>query len=134
MPKKLFTDEEFCERSAKYTFAKPFTKESLLYRELFEAEYPGQAHHGQDFGLPKPGMGRLQRQRPVRPRVVQLWRKRSVTPEKLPSDAAEIRSFRSAFGRPSRIRTLGRPAVFVLACVMRGANRVDGFVYRPVRA
>jgi len=49
---KLYTDEEFEERSAKYTFAKPFTKESLLYRELFEAEYPGQAHMVKDFWMP----------------------------------------------------------------------------------
>ncbi|MEA5049798.1 MAG: asparagine synthase B [Eubacteriales bacterium] len=49
---KLYTDEEFAERSAKYTFATPFTKESLLYRELFEAEYPGQAHMVKDFWMP----------------------------------------------------------------------------------
>ncbi len=49
---KLYTDEEFAARSAKYTFAKPFTKESLLYRELFEAEYPGQAHMVKDFWMP----------------------------------------------------------------------------------
>lgn len=49
---KLYTDEEFAERSRKYTFAQPFTKESLLYRELFEAEYPGQAHMVKDFWMP----------------------------------------------------------------------------------
>ncbi len=49
---KLYTDEEFAERSAKYTFATPFTKESLLDRELFEAEYPGQAHMVKDFWMP----------------------------------------------------------------------------------
>ncbi len=49
---KLYTDEEFAERSRKYTFATPFTKESLLYRELFEAEYPGQAHMVKDFWMP----------------------------------------------------------------------------------
>jgi asparagine synthase (glutamine-hydrolysing) len=49
---KLYSDREFEERSAKYTFAKPFTKESLLYRELFEAEYPGQSHMVKDFWMP----------------------------------------------------------------------------------
>ena len=49
---KLYTDEEFAERSKKFTFATPFTKESLLYRELFEAEYPGQAHMVKDFWMP----------------------------------------------------------------------------------
>ncbi len=49
---KLYTDEEFTQRSKKYDFATPFTKESLLYRELFEAEYPGQAHMVKDFWMP----------------------------------------------------------------------------------
>jgi asparagine synthase (glutamine-hydrolysing) len=49
---KLYTDEEFAERCKKYEFATPFTKESLLYRELFEAEYPGQAHMVKDFWMP----------------------------------------------------------------------------------
>ncbi|HWQ97927.1 MAG TPA: asparagine synthase B [Clostridia bacterium] len=49
---KLYTDEEYEERRKKYTFSTPFTKESLLYRELFEAEYPGQAHMVKDFWMP----------------------------------------------------------------------------------
>ncbi|MGN1048484.1 MAG: asparagine synthase B [Eubacteriales bacterium] len=49
---KKYTDEEFERRSAKYSFAKPFTKESLLYRELFEEFYPGQAHMIVDFWMP----------------------------------------------------------------------------------
>jgi len=49
---KLYTDEEFESRRAKYSFATPFTKESLLYRELFEAEYPGQAQMVKDFWMP----------------------------------------------------------------------------------
>ena len=36
----------------KYTFAPPFTKESLLYRELFETYYPGQARMVKDFWMP----------------------------------------------------------------------------------
>ena len=47
-----YTDEEFETLSAKYTHAKPFTKESLLYRELFESFYPGQAEMIVDFWLP----------------------------------------------------------------------------------
>ena len=31
----------------KYDFAAPFTKESLLYRDIFEKYYPGQARDGQ---------------------------------------------------------------------------------------
>lgn len=48
----LYTDEEFKEKAAKYTFAKPFTKESLLYRELFEKYYPNQAEMIPDFWMP----------------------------------------------------------------------------------
>ena len=47
-----YTDEEFEKLSAKYTHAKPFTKESLLYRELFESFYPGQGEMIADFWMP----------------------------------------------------------------------------------
>ena len=47
-----YTDAEFERRRAKYTFAQPFTKESLLYRELFEKYYPGQARMVADFWMP----------------------------------------------------------------------------------
>lgn len=47
-----YTDEEFKEKIKKYTHAAPFTKESLLYRELFEEYYPGQAHMIADFWMP----------------------------------------------------------------------------------
>lgn len=48
----LYTQEEFEERAAKYTYATPFTKESLLYRELFEKYYPNQAEMIADFWMP----------------------------------------------------------------------------------
>ena len=47
-----YTDKEFEEKRAKYTFAQPFTKESLLYREIFEKYYPGQAEMVVDFWMP----------------------------------------------------------------------------------
>ncbi len=47
-----YTDEEFEVRKEKYSFAKPFTKESLLYREIFEKYYPGQAEMIRDFWMP----------------------------------------------------------------------------------
>ena len=47
-----YSDEEFEEKAEKYSFAKPFTKESLLYRELFETYYPGQAEMVSDFWMP----------------------------------------------------------------------------------
>lgn len=47
-----YSDEEFESRCAMYGYARPFTKESLLYRELFEKYYPGQAEMVGDFWMP----------------------------------------------------------------------------------
>ena len=47
-----YSDEEFPQRCSSYSFAAPFTKESLLYRELFESFYPGQAEMVADFWMP----------------------------------------------------------------------------------
>lgn len=49
---RTYTDEEFEKKRMKYTFATPFTKESLLYRELFEQYYPGKAEMIRDFWMP----------------------------------------------------------------------------------
>ncbi|MBQ0005523.1 MAG: asparagine synthase B [Clostridiales bacterium] len=47
-----YTDEEFMEACDKYQYCKPFTKESLLYREIFESFYPGQAEMIKDYWMP----------------------------------------------------------------------------------
>ena len=47
-----YTDAEFAKKSSQYTYVRPFTKESLLYRELFEKYYPGQARMIPDFWMP----------------------------------------------------------------------------------
>ncbi len=47
-----YTDGEFKRLSGKYSHARPFTKESLLYRELFEKYYPGQSGMVTDFWMP----------------------------------------------------------------------------------
>lgn len=49
---KQYTDAEFESRCKNYTHARPFTKESLLYREIFEKYYPGQAEMVADFWMP----------------------------------------------------------------------------------
>ena len=49
---EYYTDEEFAAGCRKYTHARPFTKESLLYRELFEKYYPGQGEMIVDFWMP----------------------------------------------------------------------------------
>lgn len=47
-----YSDEEYAEKAEKYDYARPFTKESLLYREIFEKYYPGQAKMVKDFWMP----------------------------------------------------------------------------------
>ncbi|WP_435372940.1 asparagine synthase-related protein [Allocoprobacillus halotolerans] len=47
-----YSDKEFEQKCKQYDFAKPFTKESLLYREIFEKYYPHQAHMVKDFWMP----------------------------------------------------------------------------------
>jgi asparagine synthase (glutamine-hydrolysing) len=47
-----YTDEEFEKKRKKYDHCPPFTKESLLYREIFEEYYPGQAAMIKDFWMP----------------------------------------------------------------------------------
>ena len=47
-----YSDEEFESLCMKYAYARPFTKESLLYREIFERYYPSQAEMVVDFWMP----------------------------------------------------------------------------------
>ena len=47
-----YTDAQYQILREKYDHARPFTKESLLYRELFEKYYPGQGHMILDFWMP----------------------------------------------------------------------------------
>ena len=48
----LYTDSQFEKRRRAFSHAQPFTKESLLYREIFEKYYPGQAEMVADFWMP----------------------------------------------------------------------------------
>ncbi len=47
-----YTESEFEQKCKEYGYAAPFTKESLLYREIFEKYYPGQAEMIKDFWMP----------------------------------------------------------------------------------
>jgi len=50
---ETYTDAEFEIRRQQYAYhCPPFTKESLLYREIFEKHYPGQARMISDFWMP----------------------------------------------------------------------------------
>lgn len=48
----VYTDIEFQEKILHYRAPRPFTKESLLYREIFEKFYPGQDHWIVDYWMP----------------------------------------------------------------------------------
>ena len=52
LAERTYTEQEFIEKASKYDYCRPFTKESLLYRELFERYYPGQARMIADFWMP----------------------------------------------------------------------------------
>ena len=47
-----YTDGDFETKRMAYAHARPFTKESLLYREIFEKYYPGQSEMVVDFWMP----------------------------------------------------------------------------------
>ncbi len=49
-----YTKDELESKSQAYAHARPFTKESLLYRELFEKYYPGQGQLIGGFWMPNP--------------------------------------------------------------------------------
>lgn len=47
-----YSDKEFEEKCSLYSSPSPFTKESLLYREIFEKYYPGQSQMVIDYWMP----------------------------------------------------------------------------------
>ena len=49
-----YSDAEFAAKKSRFLYAQPFTKESLLYREIFEKYYPGQAGMVTGFWMPNP--------------------------------------------------------------------------------
>ncbi len=52
LAERTYTDAAFERERRKYAWRTPFTKESLLYRELFERHYPGQAEMIADYWMP----------------------------------------------------------------------------------
>jgi asparagine synthase (glutamine-hydrolysing) len=49
---ELYTDDELQAAKTKYPYATPFSKESLMYRNIFEQHYPGRAGVIKDFWMP----------------------------------------------------------------------------------
>ena len=49
---QTYTDEAYEAKRRQYAYCMPFTKESLLYREIFERYYPGQGQMIADYWMP----------------------------------------------------------------------------------
>lgn len=49
---EMYTEEEFLQLKQKYSHATPISKESLMYREIFESYFPGQSHCVVDLWMP----------------------------------------------------------------------------------
>ena len=49
---EVYSGRDYWKERAGYRYCQPFTKESLLYRQLFEQFYPGQARMIKDFWMP----------------------------------------------------------------------------------
>ena len=47
-----YSDDDVAAAKNKYPHGTPFTKESLLYRDIFEKFYPGNADWIKDFWMP----------------------------------------------------------------------------------
>ena len=52
LAERTYSDEEFRERAVRYDYRRPFTKESLLNRELFERFYSDRARMIPDYWMP----------------------------------------------------------------------------------
>ena len=52
LAQERYSQDEMAIKCAQYDHARPFTKESLMYRELFEGFYPGQSRMVADFWMP----------------------------------------------------------------------------------
>lgn len=48
----LYSDDQFKQKIKGYSYCRPFTKESLMYREIFEEFYPNKAALIKDFWMP----------------------------------------------------------------------------------
>ena len=52
LAEEKYSDIDYEQGIKKYTHARPFTKESLLYRDIFEKYYPNQSEMVKDFWMP----------------------------------------------------------------------------------
>lgn len=52
LAEEKYSDEDVIRAKAKYPYRPPFTKESLMYRDIFESYFPGNAKWIKDFWMP----------------------------------------------------------------------------------
>ena len=52
LAEEKYSDEDFKAGCAKYTWHRPYTKESLMYRDIFESYYPGMDRMIKDYWMP----------------------------------------------------------------------------------
>ena len=49
---EMYSDDDLMDAELKYTHATPISKESLMYRDIFESHFPGQSKTVKDFWMP----------------------------------------------------------------------------------
>ena len=49
---EMYSDEDLMDGQLKYSHATPISKESLMYREIFESHFPGRSKTVLDFWMP----------------------------------------------------------------------------------
>ncbi|HYX07218.1 MAG TPA: asparagine synthase B [Bacteroidales bacterium] len=49
---EMYTEDDLLDAREKYTYVAPISKESLMYREIFESHFPGRANVIADFWMP----------------------------------------------------------------------------------
>ena len=60
LAERTYKEQDFHDKTAKYDYCRPFTKESVLYRELFERYYPARQKWSRTSGGPtKPGLAAM---------------------------------------------------------------------------
>lgn len=52
LAEEKYSDEDILKAKDKYSYCPPFTKESLMYRDIFESFFPGNAQWIKDFWMP----------------------------------------------------------------------------------
>lgn len=52
LAEEKYSDEDVLKAKDKYSYCPPFTKESLMYRDIFESFFPGNAQWIKDFWMP----------------------------------------------------------------------------------